>query len=75
MSGHSYEKWKDLGFQVKKDEKATYERYGVPIFIRNQVVMIGSSRTNSEYSFCDKCGKKLQGDRSKALCYECWSNL
>jgi len=74
MSGNSYEKWKDLGFQVKKGGKATYEHYGVPMFIKNQVVKIGSNRTNSDYGFCNRCGKKLQGDKSKALCYECWKN-
>ena len=75
MYGRSYEKWKDLGFQVKKGESASYEHYGVPMFTRNQVVKIGYSNANSGYGYCDECGKKLRGDRSKSLCYECWSDL
>ena len=74
MSGHSYEKWKDLGFQVTRGEKATYEHFGVPMFTRSQVVKIDSSKTHSGYGFCRRCGKKLRGDRSKDLCYECWKN-
>ena len=28
MSGHTYEKWQELGYQVKRGEKAAYQYYG-----------------------------------------------
>lgn len=36
--GHTYEKWQELGYQVKKGEKAAYRFYGNNIFTRDQVV-------------------------------------
>lgn len=72
MSGHSYEKWQDLGFQVKKGETASYKHYGVPMFKKNQVIKKSCSNTNSKHGFCDKCGEELRGNKSKSLCYECW---
>lgn len=33
----------------------------------------GNSKKHT-YGYCNKCGKKLRGDKSKDLCYECWSN-
>jgi hypothetical protein len=34
----------------------------------------GSNSKDSNYGYCKECGKKLRGDKSKDLCYECWSN-
>ena len=26
------------------------------------------------YGYCQKCGRRLRGDTSKKLCYDCWIN-
>ena len=36
--GHTYDKWQELGYQVKKGEKYAYKMYGQYIFTRDQVV-------------------------------------
>ena len=41
------------------------------IINKTKKVLVPSGSTN--YGYCQRCGKKLQGDRSKKLCYECWS--
>ena len=71
MSGHTYDKWQELGYQVKKGAKADYNHYGQSIFKQHQVVYIGD---DDDDGFCDRCGKQLRGDLTKELCYECWSS-
>ena len=36
-SGHTYEKWLELGYQVRSGEKAAYKYYGKSIFTADQV--------------------------------------
>jgi hypothetical protein len=38
--GHTYDKWLELGYQVKRGEKAAYKYYGRYIFESDQVVRI-----------------------------------
>jgi hypothetical protein len=38
VKGHTYEKWQELGYQVRKGEKARYCYYGKHVFSRDQVV-------------------------------------
>ncbi|GAD78651.1 MULTISPECIES: hypothetical protein [Vibrio] len=35
--GHTYDKWRELGYQVRRGEKAAYKYYGKSIFTRDQV--------------------------------------
>jgi hypothetical protein len=35
--GHTYEKWQQLGYQVRRGEKAAYKYYGKSIFTEDQV--------------------------------------
>ena len=42
MSGHTYDKWQELGYQVKKGEKAAYKYYGQSIFTKDQVFKVNS---------------------------------
>lgn len=37
-------------------------------------IVSSSLSKNPTYGFCNNCGKKLRGNKSKDLCYECWSN-
>jgi hypothetical protein len=36
-NGHTYNKWRELGYQVRRGEKAAYKYYGKSIFTREQV--------------------------------------
>jgi hypothetical protein len=36
--GHTYDKWKEMGYQVKKGEKHTFNYYGNKTFYPSQVV-------------------------------------
>lgn len=43
----------------------------VNLLSHNKPIQISSYST---YGYCDNCGKKLRGNRSKKHCYECWSD-
>ncbi|UUO25443.1 hypothetical protein FGD67_21160 [Colwellia sp. M166] len=54
--GHTYEKWQELGYQVKKGQKAAYRFYGNNIFTRDQVVNVDEDDEESEYhNHCFNC--------------------
>lgn len=44
---------------------------GVSLPYHSPTKNIGYS--SSGYGYCDRCGKKLRGNKSKELCYSCWS--
>ena len=68
MSGHTYEKWQELGYQVKRGEKAAYEYYGNYIFTRDQVVSI-SGEEEAYVNHCWSCGRTVDSD----YCNKCSS--
>jgi hypothetical protein len=41
--------------------------------IKSEWIESGRNSFNHTYGHCQKCGKKLSGDRSKKLCYSCWT--
>ena len=54
--GHTYEKWQELGYQVKKGQKAAYQFYGNNIFTRDQVVHTYEEDEEEEYhNHCFNC--------------------
>jgi len=78
MSDHTYDKWQELGYQVKHGESATYTHYGQKIFTRGQVVDMNcncecndSSKDYNEYeNHCWNCKEDISS-HSEDRCNEC----
>jgi|GEM_PF-6808417 hypothetical protein len=69
--GHTYFKWKELGYQVKKGEVYTYKLYGHEVYTEDQVYKI-SSRKSISY----KSKKKYTKSRADELhTYDEWLDL
>lgn len=69
--GHTYEKWQEMGYQVKKGQKAAYRFYGNNIFTRDQVVSIEDDDEESEYhNHCFYCQNDVDSS-SEEQCDEC----
>ncbi len=62
--GHTYDKWQELGYQVKRGETATYTYYGKKIFVKNQVVK------KTYQNHCWMCGDKISSEYDEK-CYVC----
>ena len=73
--------------RISIEEAKTYLTQGMVSLISSRVKGLSSNSSypkkqigsggyskHSDYGYCNKCGKKLRGDKSKELCYECWSN-
>ena len=56
--GHTYDKWQELGYQVKRGEKHSFNYFGNKCFTRDQVVRINDelhgcheTEEESEYEY------------------------
>lgn len=68
---HTYEKWQELGYQVKNGEHASYKLYGQKIFKRNQVVKISDKDYDKSYeNHCWNCKEHISSD-SDEYCSKC----
>jgi len=62
--GHTYDKWQELGYQVKRGETAAYTHYGKKIFVKNQVVK------KAYQNHCWRCGDNISSKYDEK-CYVC----
>ena len=71
-TGHTYEKWKELGYQVKKGAKHSFNHFGNKCFTREQVVKIETKKKNSpQYiNHCWKC-KNTVDSSDERKCGSC----
>ncbi len=53
-NGHTYDKWQELGYQVKRGESAAYKYYGNNVFTRDQVVPV-SNHYDDDYDYANHC--------------------
>jgi len=70
--GHTYEKWQELGYQVKKGERHSFNYYGNKCFTRDQVVRIDciDEEEESYLNHCWNCKKTVDSDY-QAKCSNC----
>ncbi len=47
---HTYEKWQELGYQVKRNEKPEYKMYGKKIYTRDQVFKKNKENKTKSYN-------------------------
>jgi hypothetical protein len=71
--GHTYEKWLELGYQVRKGEKSAYRYYGNNILTRVQVV---NTDGKDEYrNHCFNCKKDVDSSSEEQcdwlICSHC----
>ena len=74
IGDHTYNKWDELGYQVKRGETSAYVHYGQHIFTRSQVVRMGSSSEddyNRSYeNHCWNCREHISSDFEE-YCDDC----
>ena len=64
--GHTYDKWQELGFQVKKGERHSFNHYCNKCFTIDQVVKIDDDEEDEPYvNHCWKCKKTVDSDYQK----------
>lgn len=68
--GHTYNKWQELGYQVKKGETAAYRYYGNNIFTRDQVVNTDEDDESEYHNNCFNCRNDVHSS-SEEQCEEC----
>lgn len=68
-NAHTYNKWKELGYQVKKGESAAYKLYGKSIFTRDQVTK-GNEGKFEYKNTCFNCGRDVESS-SDEQCGSC----
>ena len=69
--GHTYDKWQELGFQVKKGERHSFNHYGNKCFTRDQVVKIDDDEEDEPYvNHCWKCKETVDSDYEEK-CTDC----
>jgi len=72
--GHTYDKWQQLGYQVKSSEHYSYKHYGHEIFLEDQVVKLSDSLPLIDtYSKPKKTYKKAR--TSELHTYSEWMDL
>ena len=69
MSGHTYDKWQKLGYQVKKGEVASYHLYGKNIFTEDQVIEV-SGQSSEYHNHCWNCGQDVDSN-DESQCDDC----
>jgi len=74
IGDHTYDKWQELGYQVKRGETSAYVHYGKHVFTRSQVQELGSSYEDdydrSYENHCWNCGEHISSD-SEEYCDDC----
>jgi hypothetical protein len=70
--GHTYDKWQELGCQVKRGETYSFKHYGNKCFTRDQVVRIefDEEEDDSYVNHCWNCKETVDSD-DQDYCSDC----